>query len=327
MSEPEVPTGPPLPFRILSLDGGGIMGTYSASVLSFIEQAANVRIADYFDLVTGTSTGGLIALALGMGIPPTKVLAVYREHGPRIFPYAGLHRRITRRILHLFRAKWSQDRLSDAIHEIVGDGVLKHAKRMLVIPSFESTEGTAHLFRTPHHPALAHDGGRTAVEVGLATAAAPTFFQAYTSVRSERTYVDGGVWANCPAIVGIVEAVRWLGVRPDRIKVLSIGVTQEPYYATQKGKKFGGILSWNVGIIALLMKAQMTGSLLLAEELLGKRLLRINTVVERGRFAMDDASKINQLMALGKSAGERHLQQVVDEFLMVGPAPSPKFFS
>ena len=293
--------------------------------LSFIEQAANVKIADYFDLVTGTSTGGLIALALGMGIPATKVLAVYREHGPRIFPYVGLHRRVARRILHLFRPKWSQERLAEAVHEIVGDGRLQDAKRRLVIPSFESTEGVAHLFHTPHHPSLAHDGDRTAVAVGLATAAAPTFFQAYTSDRSNRTYVDGGVWANCPAIVGVVEAVRWLGVQPEQIRVLSVGVTQEPYYATQQGRRFGGILGWNVGIIALLMKAQMTGSLLLAEELLGKRLLRINTVVERGIFKLDDASKINELMALGKSAGEKHLQQVVDDFL-VAPAPPPKFF-
>jgi uncharacterized protein len=314
------------PFRILSLDGGGIMGTYSASVLSFIEQAANVKIADYFDLVTGTSTGGLIALALGMGIPATKVLDVYRDHGPRIFPYVGLHRRLARRILHLFRPKWSQARLGEAVHEIVGDGRLKDAKRMLVIPSFEATEGTAHIFHTPHHPSLAHDGHRTAVEVGLATAAAPTYFQAMTSEQSKRTYVDGGVWANSPAIVGIVEAVRWLGVQPDRISVLSIGVTQEPYYATQEGKRFGGILGWNVGIIALLMKAQMAGSLLLADELLGKRLLRINTVVDRGRFQLDDASTIDELTALGKGAGERHLQQVVDEFLTV-PAPPPKFFT
>src|SRR3954471_10053064 len=92
-----------IPFRILSLDGGGILGTYSASVLSFIEQAANVQIARYFDLVTGTSTGGLIALALAMDIPATQVLNIYREQGSRIFPYAGLHKRLIRRIQHLFQ--------------------------------------------------------------------------------------------------------------------------------------------------------------------------------------------------------------------------------
>jgi len=311
-------------FRILCLDGGGIMGVYSASVLSFIEQAADIQIVNYFDLVTGTSTGGLIALALAMGIPATKVLAMYRDHGPRIFPYVGLHRRLARRILHLFRPKWSQDRLAEAVHEIVGDGQLKDAKHRLVVPSFESTQGTAHLFHTPHHPSLSYDRNRTAVAVGLATAAAPTFFQGYTSSESERTYVDGGIWANCPVLVGIVEAVKWLGVKPDQIKVLSIGVTQEPYYATQRGKKFGGILSWNVGIIALLMQAQITGSLLLAEAL-GKKLVRIDTFVPPGVFKLDDASKINELMALGKSAGEKFRHQVVDEFITT-PAPAPKFY-
>jgi patatin-like phospholipase/acyl hydrolase len=312
-------------FRILSLDGGGIMGTYSAAVLSFVEQAANVQIADYFDLVTGTSTGGLIALALAMGVPATRVLTIYREHGPRIFPFVGLHRRIARRILHLFRPKWSQERLGEVVHEIVGDRLLKDAKRCLVVPSFACTDGSAHLFRTPHHPSFAFDRERSALSVGLSTSAAPTFFQAFTTETGRGVYLDGGVWANCPALVGIVEAVRWLGVPPDKIKVLSIGVTQEPYYATQRHRRLGGIFGWNVGIIALLMQAQMTGSLLLASELVGDRLLRIDTVVDRGRFRLDDASQVDELMRLGKSAGEKNLQQIVDAFLGL-PASPPKFF-
>src|SRR5436309_353523 len=235
-------------FRILSLDGGGIMGTYSAAVLSFLEQVANKDIAAHFDLITGTSTGGLIALALALGVPATRVLSIYREHGSRIFPYVGLHRRLRRRLLHLFRPKWSQERLSEVVQEIVGDRRLKDAKHRLVVPSFEATQGAAHLFRTPHHSAFAYDGNRPALSVGLATSAAPTFFQAYTSDLSQRTYVDGGIWANSPTVVGIVEAIRWLGVTPDRLRVLSIGVTHEPYYASQRGKRFGGILSWNVGI-------------------------------------------------------------------------------
>jgi patatin-like phospholipase/acyl hydrolase len=318
-------TAEAVPFRILSLDGGGIMGTYSASVLSFIEQAADLQIGDYFDLVTGTSTGGLIALALAMGIPATKVLTFYREQGPRIFPYVGLHRRFARRFLHLFRPKWSQERLGEAVHEIVGDRRLKDAKRPLVVASFACADGTAHLFRTPHHESFAYDRERPALSVALATSAAPTFFQAYTSQTSKGIYLDGGVWANCPVVVGIVEAIRWLGVPPDKIKVLSIGVTQEPYYATQRGKRLGGMLSWNVGIIALLMQAQMTGSLLLAEELVGNRLLRIDTVVDRGRFRLDDASQVEELMRLGKRAGERYRQQIVDEFLG-SPAAPPRFF-
>src|SRR5262249_28062883 len=156
------------------------------------------------------------ALALAMGVPATEVLSIYQRCGSRIFPHVGLHRRLTSRIRHLFRPKWSQDCLAEVVHEIVGDNRLKDAKRRLVVPSFESTEGVALLFRTPHHPSFAHDGERTAASVGLATAAAPTFFQAYTSDRSKRTYVDGGVWANCPALVGIVEAIRWLGVAPDQ---------------------------------------------------------------------------------------------------------------
>jgi len=81
--------------------------------------------------------------------------------------------------------------LGEVVHEIVGDGELKDAKRYLVIPSFDCTYGQAHIFRTPHHPAFQFDKKRTAVSVGLATAAAPTFFPAFTSVGSGRTYLNG----------------------------------------------------------------------------------------------------------------------------------------
>jgi uncharacterized protein len=312
-------------FRILSLDGGGILGTYSAAVLSYIEQAANVQIARYFDLITGTSTGGLIALALAMDTPATKVLEIYKEKGSQIFPYAGLHRRLFRRIQHLLKPKWSLVRLEEVVHEIVGDGELKDAKRYLVIPSFECTYGKAHLFRTPHHPSFKPDEKRKLESVGLATAAAPTFFPAFTSKNSKRTYLDGGVWANHPILVGTLEAIRWLGKMPQQIKLLSIGVTTEPFYATQRGRKFGGILTWNVGLIALLMQAQATGSQLLTEDLLGDRLITINTFVEPGRFRIDDASMVDELAAIGKTAGEKNLDRVVREFI-TSPAPPPKFF-
>jgi len=72
-------------FQILSLDGGGIRGVFSAAILAAIEEDLNVHLVDHFDLIAGTSTGGIIALALGLGLRPADILAFYIEHGPRIF--------------------------------------------------------------------------------------------------------------------------------------------------------------------------------------------------------------------------------------------------
>src|SRR5438270_11791536 len=71
-------------FRILSLDGGGIMGAFTASVLATFEEATGKKIVDHFDLITGTSTGGLIAIALGLGASAEKVCNFYTERGPAI---------------------------------------------------------------------------------------------------------------------------------------------------------------------------------------------------------------------------------------------------
>jgi len=72
-------------FQILSLDGGGLRGMYTAAVLARLEEDLGIRIVDHFDLIAGTSTGGIIALGLGLGMTPREILEFYAAHGPRIF--------------------------------------------------------------------------------------------------------------------------------------------------------------------------------------------------------------------------------------------------
>lgn len=72
-------------FQILSLDGGGLRGMFSAAVLARLEDDLQLRITDHFDLIAGTSTGGIIAIGLGLGLTPREIVEFYAEHGPRIF--------------------------------------------------------------------------------------------------------------------------------------------------------------------------------------------------------------------------------------------------
>ena len=76
-------------FRILSLDGGGIKGAFTASVLAAIEDEIKEPIGQYFDLIAGTSTGGILALGLGFRIPAKTIMEFYRDMGPQIFPATG----------------------------------------------------------------------------------------------------------------------------------------------------------------------------------------------------------------------------------------------
>ena len=77
--------GRQFPFRILSLDGGGIRGAFAAAFLARIEQEIGSPITDYFDLIAGTSTGGIIALALGLGEPAARIRDLYEKRGSQIF--------------------------------------------------------------------------------------------------------------------------------------------------------------------------------------------------------------------------------------------------
>src|SRR4051794_19029634 len=71
--------------RILSIDGGGLKGALPAAFLAEVEEATGKRIVDNFDLITGTSTGGIIAIGLGLGIPAREILRFYQSHGPAVF--------------------------------------------------------------------------------------------------------------------------------------------------------------------------------------------------------------------------------------------------
>ena len=86
------------PFQILSLDGGGLKGIFSAALLAHLEEDLNIDITDHFDLITGTSTGGIIALGLGVGMRPGEIVHFYAENGPKIFPvgWASAFRRLWR---------------------------------------------------------------------------------------------------------------------------------------------------------------------------------------------------------------------------------------
>src|SRR4051794_36802481 len=151
-------------FQVLSLDGGGYKGMFPAALLACLEADLEVSIVDHFDLVTGASTGGVIALGLGAGLRPAEIVDFYVEHGPAIFRHPKL--RIMRRVA---RSKYRPRALRRALEVVLQDRVLADSQVPLAVPSYDLCNDGVYLFRTPHSPGLRRDGRERMVDVALAT--------------------------------------------------------------------------------------------------------------------------------------------------------------
>ncbi len=171
------------------MDGGGIRGIFSAAILAAIEADLNIRVIDHFDLIAGTSTGGIIAIALGLGFSPAAILDFYLKEGGSIFanPWglASLRR--------LVRSKFDDGPMVAALKKYFGDKRFGQSTKRLIIPSYNLGEDDVYLFRTAHHQRLRRDYKVPAWMVAQATSAAPTYFPISQNVDQLRL-IDGGVW-------------------------------------------------------------------------------------------------------------------------------------
>ncbi|MFH1926484.1 MAG: CBASS cGAMP-activated phospholipase [Chloroflexota bacterium] len=272
-------------FQILALDGGGIKGLFSAAILSFLEDDLNIKIVDHFDLIVGTSTGGLIALGLGVGLSPADLVDFYVEHGPAIFPGKfGLG------LKQYIRRKYDPYPLEKALRSCFQEKRLADCTKRLVIPAYNIGEDDVYLFKTPHHERLKRDWKVPLWKVGMATSAAPTYFPAFTKVDHVRL-VDGGVWANNPTMVGITEAVSLLGQPLDSIRIFSLGTTD--VCKGRSGKlDTGGFLQWRKDGLEVVMRGQSVGTHTQAMHLVGpENVHRLDPRVPDGLFALDKLSK------------------------------------
>jgi patatin-like phospholipase/acyl hydrolase len=250
-------------FQILSLDGGGIRGVFTVAVLAAIEEDLGTSIVRHFDLIAGTSTGGIIAIALGLGIPPRDILQFYLRHGPNIFRQLfGLTW-----CRHWLRHKYADGPLERALREIFGDRLFGESTTRLVIPSYNLGEDDVYIFRTPHLERLKRDYRVPAWQVGMATSAAPTYFPAFRKLDSVRL-VDGGVWANNPSMVAIIEAVGALGLPRKCVSLLSIG-TMWPVSIRPSYLNWAGLLAWAMSAPEVILKATSVGVVNQARYLLG----------------------------------------------------------
>lgn len=283
--------------RILAIDGGGIKGVFPAAFLASLEDALPLPIGSYFDLIVGTSTGGILALGLGAGFSAKDILRLYEAHGPAIFRNQG----VLARLSQWFVAKHSASRLRRVLEKQFGERTIGDSRVRLVIPSQNLETGQVYIFKTPHHPRFTADQKESMVDAAMATAAAPTYFRAHTLPDGTGT-VDGGLWANNPAGVAAVEAIGVLGWTGPQTTLISLSCTVEPPTAGAAHGRSVGRSFWAYKAIGLMLAGQSSSALGTAQLLLGRdQVIRIAPVVAPGTFALDNAAGISRLKGLGAS--------------------------
>lgn len=297
-------------YRILSIDGGGIKGIFPASFLAAIEENISGKTSEYFDLIVGSSTGGILALGIGLGYSAKEMVDFYKQLGPEIFKGNGLLK-CMRRFIY---AKYDNGPLKQALEKKYGKRKLGASLVRLVIPSFNIEKGEIHVYKTAHHERFKYDYKESVVDVAMATAAAPTYFPSYRGV-SGIPLCDGGLWANNPIDVAVVEAIGVLNWPANAIKVLSLGCTATPF-DLKKGRNYSvGITYWINKLPETFMAGQSSSAIGIAKILAGnENIIRVDPIFPNGRFKMDSIKEIESLAGLGRNEARILFEKVKDVF-------------
>ena len=296
------------PFQVLSLTGGGFRGLYSARVLQELEQSAGRPIGQCFDLIAGTSIGGILALAVAFDRPMDAVIHAFREFGPKIFLPKG-------KLAGLMSSRYDPAPLCEVIEAILPvDATLADARHPLVIPALNLTTGKQQILKTRHNAEWTRDSKYSVKEVALATASAPIYFP--IASLDNQLFADGGLFANAPDLVALHEANKFFGQQDSAVRMLSIGTLSSTYSLPASTERKRGVWQWlrppEFPLIQTILAAQQQFSMQIVEHRLGDDHVRIDgqppDAVMRD-VGLDKANLKSQEVLLGLAA--KHVTDVI----------------
>jgi len=286
-------------YKILSLDGGGLRGLITARLLHRLNTHPSIAgWLDEVDLFVGTSTGGILALGLAFGKTPDEICRLFKNRGPAIFD-DSLWDDI-RDLGKTIGADYSNKNLKKELIRIFGTGKLADIRKKVAIPTFDLDNEAPTAQRT-WKPKIFHnfsgpgtDGDMLISDVALYTSAAPTYFP------SADGYIDGGVFANNPSIVALVQAISSKNIASERAKLddvvmLSVGTGVSLTYI--KGKSLDwGFAQWAKPLINVLMDGVAGISDYQARQLLAERYQRLQIVFDpRETIPLDAVDKLDRM--------------------------------
>lgn len=239
-------------YHVLALSGGGYRGLYTATILKELESTLGHPLARHFDLICGTSVGGLLAMGLSLEIPTMELQGIFKNHGDAIFN----SRQGIRRLLGFWgMAKHSNEGLKSVLSPYFDGKTIGDLKHATLITSVNYATGAGQFFKTPHHPNFRLDHSIELMDVALATSAAPAYFPIVRNSRG--VFADGGLVGNAPGLFGWHEVTTFLdSTKSARIRVLAIGTMSTGATIRGNAKLDAGILNWRGDLLSLMFSAQ-----------------------------------------------------------------------
>jgi patatin-like phospholipase/acyl hydrolase len=258
-------------YHVLALSGGGYRGLYTATVLKELESALGAPLASRFDLICGTSAGGLLALGLAAEIPAAELQELFEQHGNRIF---GCRAPLRRLLGFWLTAKHSSHGLQEVLTERFGQALIGDLKHRVLIPAVNYSTGRGQFFKTPHHKTFETDYRMSLVDVALATSAAPVYFPLTQNGRG--VFADGGLVGNAPGFFGLHEVRTFLAPSGAEVRVLAIGTMTIGATLSGGASLDRGFFKWRGSLFDLVISAQESSVDYMLRQSLGDEYFQID---------------------------------------------------
>ena len=293
-------------FHILALDGGGVRGIYPAHILARLEETTGMRIADCFDLIAGTSTGAIVAGAAAIGMALDEVVELFEIEAGRIFQKGRLFN------FGLWNSKYSREPLARVVRSVAQTQRMGEIATPLLITSSDVSTGGVHVFKSGYLRQLGwpytRDGDVLLSDAILASCAAPSYFNPHAV--GSYLLADGGLWANNPSIIALVEAVSKFNRSVDQVQILSIGTGHSKTFYTRK-QRWGLLTGWGrQKLVSYVFSVQSQASTNMTKLLLNERYLRLDPEIEM--WELDDVGSMETLRAIADRDFTHHSRDIME---------------
>jgi patatin-like phospholipase/acyl hydrolase len=299
-------------YNILSIDGGGLRGIIPVRIMQKVEELTGKKIQDTFDMMAGTSTGGLLVSCMtlrkaqGSTMPLyslEEIADIYTRNGRTIFPIKSGLGKFFHGITNLFNPAFSADGIDKVLKEYVSEQRIKDSLRPIVVSTYDLHNNVPVFFKSAE--AAENDEANARIyDICRATSAAPTYLPAYSfSYKGNLlTGIDGGVYVNNPTMAALAEISKYgnrgyykkrdnSNVDFSDVRVLSLGTGTYTGTITEKEAVSWGELQWVTRITDIMMKGVNQSTHYESVEMLNpEKYLRLNINIHEEKYSdMSDA--------------------------------------
>lgn len=300
--------------KLLCIDGGGIRGVFPIAILKAIEEEFSKPVGSLFDVISGTSTGSIIAASVALNRSMGELMDRYEFYGEKIF--------VKKSKIGFFTSVYSDRYLRRLLKQAFQDLTLGEIKKPLLIPAVDITHGKPYVHRSDFGYSSEKELSVKLWDAVLSSCSAPIYFPP-NNVNNQFLSIDGGLWANNPSLVCLTEALHHFKMELEEIQILSIGTGQQNIAFKMDENKYWGIRQWlpfrfpslkiTPKLLDLAMDLSSESVSYHCRLLLNDRYLRLNTeLLEEVPF--DDFTYTAKLKEMGKQVFDRN-KGIITAFL------------